>query len=371
MRNPKLTRRLAFGLVALTALTTSFGSKIEFGVANDPNVKSLSSVVSTNAYQTKVYQLSGAAPLPKGRRISDRYEPLNIQAIHEYFTDYFRAIGFQNVHSDHFYLEHREQDGKNFWVEIPGSLYPNEVILVGAHYDSTDTDMPGANDNASGVAGVLEIAAAFKAARVQPERTIRFVIFDAEEDHNQWEAGSEFYLKNAKQNHQESIELFFNMDMIGYSPTGYKHVLFDPGEYRNIKSILKMANESGQLGMGLEQWGEHGSDQKSGWALGIPSVSIFESPRDHDGKEMKDFPHYHTRRDTVDKINFGYATDIVRLVTLATYHASIAQNWNRHIAREKSKRYFDHDQIKQRAQHVEYLKRVNPGRKFEHDWKRK
>ncbi len=66
----------------------------------------------------------------------------------------------------------------NLIVELPGTTHPERIIVVGAHYDSIER-CPAANDNASGVAGVLAVARAFVA---KPCRTtVRFVLFANEE----------------------------------------------------------------------------------------------------------------------------------------------------------------------------------------------
>ncbi|MHC4624079.1 MAG: M28 family peptidase, partial [Planctomycetota bacterium] len=62
----------------------------------------------------------------------------------------------------------------NIEVEITGSTQPDEIIIIGAHYD-TVPESPGANDNASGVAAALALARRF--ANQTPARTLRFVFF--------------------------------------------------------------------------------------------------------------------------------------------------------------------------------------------------
>ncbi|HPP52097.1 MAG TPA: M28 family metallopeptidase, partial [Thermoguttaceae bacterium] len=66
----------------------------------------------------------------------------------------------------------------NVVATLPGQVYPQQIYIVGAHYDSVDC--PGADDNASGVAAVLEAARIL--SQYQFERTILFIAFDREED---------------------------------------------------------------------------------------------------------------------------------------------------------------------------------------------
>lgn len=80
-------------------------------------------------------------------------------------------------------LQVRNQDGQrggltftNLVAELPGTTRPEEIVLVGAHFDA---HYMGADDNSTGVAGVLELARVLSQYRF--ERTIRFVGFDLEE----------------------------------------------------------------------------------------------------------------------------------------------------------------------------------------------
>lgn len=69
-------------------------------------------------------------------------------------------------------------DYENIFAIVPGSKRPDEIIVIGAHYD-TVFDSPGADDNASGVAGMLAVMRAMRGH--PPERTIHFVAFANEE----------------------------------------------------------------------------------------------------------------------------------------------------------------------------------------------
>ncbi len=104
----------------------------------------------------------------------------------------------------------RPVTARNVVARLEGSKFPDETIVVGAHLDSWDIS-PGALDNASGVASVLDIARLFKSLNLQPARTIDFVLFMAEE---QGHYGSESYLEEARhQNRLEGIRYMFNHDM--------------------------------------------------------------------------------------------------------------------------------------------------------------
>jgi carboxypeptidase Q len=69
----------------------------------------------------------------------------------------------------------------NVIAEIPGSEFPDQVVLIGAHLDSWEPGT-GAQDNGTGAASVLEAARAIKALNRPPRRTVRFVLFSGEEE---------------------------------------------------------------------------------------------------------------------------------------------------------------------------------------------
>jgi len=103
---------------------------------------------------------------------------------------------------------------KNVVATIPGKLHPKEVVIVCAHLDSKSDKRlvyaPGADDNASGCAAVLELARIL--AEHSFEKSIRFIIFSREE--YGWE-GSTAYVRSIDRN-KEQIIAAINLDMIAY-----------------------------------------------------------------------------------------------------------------------------------------------------------
>ena len=102
----------------------------------------------------------------------------------------------------------------NIVAEREGSTRPDEIVVVGAHYDS-ENGTPGADDNASGVAGALELARRF--AGREPERTVRFVLFANEEAPY---AGTRAMgsMRAARQAREagEAIVVMYSLEMLGY-----------------------------------------------------------------------------------------------------------------------------------------------------------
>ncbi|MBP8790208.1 MAG: M20/M25/M40 family metallo-hydrolase [Breznakibacter sp.] len=105
---------------------------------------------------------------------------------------------------------------RNVIARIQGSELPEEIIVVGAHYDHLGSYdgfiWNGADDNASGAIGVAAIAAAFKATGIQPKRTVIFATWTAEE---RGLLGSRYFVKHFDK--IGKVICYHNYDMIGRS----------------------------------------------------------------------------------------------------------------------------------------------------------
>ncbi len=129
--------------------------------------------------------------------------------------------GRYQVHPDSIALikenVHQKLNLRNVMARIEGKN-PEEIVIIGAHYDHLGVDplldgdkiYNGADDNASGVAAALQIARAFVASGVQPERTVIFAFWDGEE---KGLLGSEHFMLTYPE--PEKIKGYINFDMIG------------------------------------------------------------------------------------------------------------------------------------------------------------
>ena len=108
-----------------------------------------------------------------GERTVFRFSALEASA--QYIEDQFRLQGHNVLFQE---FEAGGKVVKNLEVIVPGTTVADELVVIGAHYDSV-YGSPGANDNGSGVAAVLEFARLF--ARKPVARTIRLVTFVNEE----------------------------------------------------------------------------------------------------------------------------------------------------------------------------------------------
>jgi hypothetical protein len=180
-----------------------------------------------------------------------------------------------------------------------GTTYADQEYVIGAHYDSVNN--PGADDNASGVALVLESARVLTA--YESEYTIRFVAFDREE---QGLHGSQAYVSAHL---DDDILGMISADMVAYN-TGMDWVdIYGRTASNSIKSALASAVNT--YGGGLLPWANGAFDASDHapfeWA-GFPACLLIEDWGN---------PYYHTQSDHVemiDYIDYDYATRITRTV---------------------------------------------------------
>lgn len=126
----------------------------------------------------------------------------------QYILDAAKKAGYQ-VQVLAFENEDKEV-GQNIFIEIAGQTNAS-VILLGAHYDSVKTG-PGINDNASGVALLLDLMNQYSVTKTKPKDTLVFAFWDSEEAGI---AGSKDYAKKLSPEQLKGIKAYINVDMVG------------------------------------------------------------------------------------------------------------------------------------------------------------
>jgi hypothetical protein len=201
----------------------------------------------------------------------------------------------------------------NVVATLPGTVHPDQVYLLGAHYDSVDN--PGADDDASGVASVITAARAL--APYAFESTVQFVLFDLEE---KVEVGSTAYVAA---HGSDNILGMIALDMIAY-----------PADYHNQALVCYAEDDSPltqQLAANLQTYGgiaatiiqRDGSDHRPFDEAGFNAAHLLESGRFYN-------THYHQPTDAVETesyIDYAYATNMTRGVVgyLATSAALVPE----------------------------------------------
>jgi aminopeptidase YwaD len=195
-------------------------------------------------------------------------------------------------------------------LEGSDPVLKNEVIIIGAHYDhlgrggeGTGSLAPragdihyGADDNASGTAGVLELAHLFTTQTPKPRRTVLFMAFGGEEEGL---LGSNYYVNHPLLPLANTVAMI-NMDMIGRMKDS-KLVVGGVGTAKEWRDIMA-AEKSFQLTLNEDGFGP--SDHSSFYAKQIP-VLFFWTGTHSD---------YHKPSDTFEKINYDDEARILALV---------------------------------------------------------
>lgn len=114
------------------------------------------------------------------------------------------------------YRHSKSQEVANLWVAFKGRDNPDKTIVVGAHYDSVGPDCPGADDNASGIAGLLEIAGHLK--KKPPALSVLLVAFTCEEYPigGIEKMGSSVFVKQLTEQTDNRIMGMISLEMLGY-----------------------------------------------------------------------------------------------------------------------------------------------------------
>jgi hypothetical protein len=184
-------------------------------------------------------------------------------------------------------------------------------IIIGAHYDHLGIrdgkTFFGADDNASGVAGMLALAAKWSASGIKPPCNLIFAAWAAEE---KGLIGSSYFVQQ-KDPGLNKILLVINMDMIaGNAPEDTLHRTVSIGtlpESANLRRIAIKANRSRSEPFELDLWdvvGHWGSDYACFSTTGIPVMTFFSGFSDY----------YHTPDDTMDRTDLPKMENILKLV---------------------------------------------------------
>lgn len=254
------------------------------------------------------------------------YLPASLKVSTRYVEDAFRDAGLSPA------LQSFEVNGvpcPNIEVEIRGTTHPEEIVVIGAHYDSeSDSGTPGADDNASGTAAVLALAKRF--AGQQSGRTLRFVAFVNEEPpfFKAEQMGSLVYAKHCRER-GEKVTAMISIESIGFyrsDPGSQKYPfpvgLFYPSradfvafvswtkDTALVRQCIGAFRQSATIpseGAALPSRipGIDWSDHWSFWQAGYPAVMVTDTT-------LFRSPHYHQPSDTVETLDFDRMTRVVK-----------------------------------------------------------
>ena len=218
-----------------------------------------------------------------------------------------------------------EKTCSNIEAEVTGTKQPEQIVIIGAHYDSV-YGSPGANDNASAVAATLALARRF--ADKKTDRTLRFVFFANEEPpfFQTDRMGSLVYAGNCREKNEKIIAML-SLETIGYytdQPNSQQYPfplgLFYPSTadfigfvgnlssrkllHKVVASFRKSCKFPSEAGAYPEIIpGINWSDHCSFWRQGYPAIMITDTAPFR-------YPYYHAPEDTPDKIDYDSLTRV-------------------------------------------------------------
>lgn len=224
-------------------------------------------------------------------KLADEYGVRTAGTVNERLAENYIAASLERygylAHSSDNIILNNSLISHNIWVDLPGKI--PEIIIIGAHIDSKPPS-PGANDNASGVAVVLELAKILQNAT--PRFTIRFVFFGAEEiidsniDHHHY--GSRFMATD--QDLIGQLHAMASIDMVGFGSELWIDNMgeaddFWRGKIFNIGDSMGLPMHTGER----RAWSDHEAFEYAG----VPSAWV----------HWRYDPEYHSERDTPDRID--------------------------------------------------------------------
>jgi Zn-dependent M28 family amino/carboxypeptidase len=280
----------------------------------EPTIADIVSSVDQAYIKDIVYKLSSKELCGRGtgtvgnemakKLICTELEKVNIP----YITQSFKARG---------------KESHNIIAHIsPTNKTSNKIIVIGAHFDHLGGDnikfFPGADDNSSGVAGVLAVAKAISQYKTKLKHTISIQFYSAEE---LGLIGSSYYCKNPllpldEPNINNHIAMI-NMDMIGYLKSSYlpsenctewkldkEWTTFSNLNNRiDIKDTINNLSKKYIFAKNISGYRPGGSDHAPFYKAGVPVLFL------HTGLHS----NYHKVTDTPDKLNYSGIREIAKL----------------------------------------------------------
>jgi len=258
---------------------------------------------------------------PAGRNFIEKN---GLDAARKYIAGQFESSGYQVKFHEY---QINGDTVANIAVELTGTSRPEEIIIVGAHYDAVP-GAPGANDNGSGVAAILKLADRFRDKSFQ--RTVRFVAFVNEEPPNSMTGnmGSFVYAKNAAKENDNIIAMF-SLETIGYfsdEKDSQKYPMLFNLFYPNKGNFIAFVGNLSSRGLvtkSIRSFRAHStfpsegivapafipgiswSDHWSFWKHGYPAIMITDTAPYR-------YPAYHTSEDTPDKVDYEKMVYVVK-----------------------------------------------------------
>tara|TARA_B100001094_G_scaffold301783_1_gene328387 strand:- start:2055 stop:2885 length:831 start_codon:yes stop_codon:yes gene_type:complete len=244
------------------------------------------------------------------------WDPVGLMAVRSYVREQLAALGAVEEHP----FRHGSHEGVNLILKLPG-LHPRSLpLLVGAHYDGPLQSV-GADDNASGVAALLELGRLWSTS--PPRRPVWLVAFDLEE----WGLIGSSVLAAQLKAEQQRLKLMVSLEMLAYTSDqqSYPHPAMgrlygNRGDFialvANARAGLMLSQLTSAMGQhvatkalpvlraGLDVPAVRRSDHSPFWDLGYNALMVTDT-------SFLRNPHYHQMSDTIDTLDLPFLAAVI------------------------------------------------------------
>ena len=301
-------------------------------VTENPEIRSLMDSVSVDSIEASITHLSSY----HNRRYDSRY----IWEVQDWLVSRYKQMGFDTVALHDFPIPDTDIETADNILAIKwGTKAPEEYVICGAHYDSWNSDgadpdtirSPGADDNASGVAGILETARLL--SNYTFDRTLIFANWCAEEIGL---IGSAAYAADCAEARMDIVG-YFNLDMIGYLKEGtdiHVHLMYTTQDSLIANYVYNLSHiyfPDMPIRQNWLAWGDsdYSSFNRNGYAAIHPFEDVHASS-----------PFIHTRNDvlglSVNNMNQAKRFTELNLGLVATLaglnHDGVSENEENQVA---------------------------------------
>ncbi len=289
--------------------------------AQNPVVQSILDSISLDSLIVSVNRLSGQTPVVVdgvSQVIQSRqHQKTGNELAYKFLKSEFTRYGYQ-IDSLRF-----NPTGKNLYAVKPGYLYPDCWFMLGAHYDNLPLAIvaPGADDNASGCAAVLEAGRLF--ASHDFPYTVVFALWDEEEVGLLGSAAH----ANKVGSKNETLVGYINLDMIGWD--GNNDSIVDihtkavkHSEVLSNKAIYCNDTYAIEVNLNVVNPGVYNSDQQSFWNKGHSAIAINE----HNIYDLN--PHWHKVSDVIGHFNMSYFLRVSKLAIATTAELALDTDYD-------------------------------------------
>jgi len=333
--------KILIGLLSFIILSCGSGKSGQD--ATDSVKEKYASQINSDDLKEHLYLLS--SDILEGRKTGEKRQEMAVN----YFTAYYEHIGLsapykypdytQRIPQEYF---ENKSDGpsENVLAYVEGSEFPNEVVVISAHYDHLgmkgDEVYNGADDNASGSSALMELAQSFQLAKKQgkgPKRSILFLHLTGEEIGLY---GSKFYIENPIFSLDSTI-VDLNIDMVGRVDAEH----FDNKEYIYLIGSNRLSQDLHKLS---EKTNKKYTHLKLDYTFNeLDDPYNYYKRSDHYNFAKENIPvifyfngshaDYHRTTDTADKIDFELLALRTKLVFYTAWE--IANREDRLVLDEK------------------------------------